>query len=144
MKAKQKVRRVSAQPYVIGVDIGGTFTDIVASGGRSTPVAVAKVLTDYEDLARGVANGISEILKAHAIPAGSVTRVVHGTTLVTNSLIERRGCRTALIVTEGFADVLELGVTMAVISGMAKLSFVLDLVEKEDYCPFIPAKQAAE
>ena len=109
MKAKQKVRRVSAQPYVIGVDIGGTFTDIVASGGRSTPVAVAKVLTDYEDLARGVANGISEILKAHAIPAGSVTRVVHGTTLVTNSLIERRGCRTALIVTEGFADVLELG-----------------------------------
>jgi N-methylhydantoinase A len=94
--------------YAIGVDIGGTFTDIVAvaDSGR---LAVAKVLTDYEDLARGVMSGIGQILGESGIAPGCVKRVVHGTTLVTNSLIERRGARTALVTTRGFGDVLEMG-----------------------------------
>jgi N-methylhydantoinase A len=99
----------AAETYAIGVDIGGTFTDIVAYGGRSGQVAAAKVLTDYEDLARGVMSGIERILADNGIPPAQVMRVVHGTTLVTNSLIERRTARTALVVTRGFGDVLEMG-----------------------------------
>ena len=95
--------------YEIGVDIGGTFTDIVAFGGPAQQLFTAKVLTDYQDLARGVVAGIGTILAAHAIDPAQVSRVVHGTTLVTNSLIERRGAKTALLVTHGFADLLEFG-----------------------------------
>ena len=113
MHRQRTVRQdcVKANPntYAIGVDIGGTFTDIVALDGTSGRIAVAKVLTDYEDLARGVMTGIRQILGANQIAPARVTRVVHGTTLVTNSLIARRGAKTTLIVTRGFADVLEMG-----------------------------------
>jgi N-methylhydantoinase A len=95
--------------FEIGVDIGGTFTDIVAFGGPAQALFTAKVLTDYQDLARGVITGVDQILSGHGIAPAQVTRVVHGTTLVTNSLIERRGAKTALLVTEGFGDVLEFG-----------------------------------
>jgi len=97
------------QGYEIGVDIGGTFTDIVAFGGPDQSLCTAKVLTDYQDLARGVMTGIRTILRDNRIDPRQVTRVVHGTTLVTNSLIERRGAKTALLVTRGFGDLLELG-----------------------------------
>lgn len=93
----------------IGVDIGGTFTDIVALEARTSRVMAAKVLTDYQDLARGVITGIQSILEQNRISPRQIARVVHGTTLVTNSLIERRGAQTALIATRGFADVLEMG-----------------------------------
>jgi N-methylhydantoinase A len=110
--SKRVARRSPTKPahdgVAIGVDIGGTFTDVVAFGG-SRNLATAKVLTDYGDLARGVMGGVTQILREAQIDAALVTRVVHGTTLVTNSLIERRGAKTALIVTRGFADVLEMG-----------------------------------
>jgi N-methylhydantoinase A len=99
----------SPETYEIGVDIGGTFTDIVAVGQRSHVVLAGKVLTDYADLARGVLAGIDSVLKVHAIAPSRITRVVHGTTLVTNCLIERRGAKTALITTAGFGDVLAMG-----------------------------------
>ena len=99
----------SGNGYEIGVDIGGTFTDIVACGGPDGRLVSAKVLTDYQDLARGVLKGVRAILADHGIDPARVTRIVHGTTLVTNSLIERRGARTALLVTAGFGDLLELG-----------------------------------
>ena len=73
--------------FEIGVDIGGTFTDIVAFGGPAQALFTAKVLTDYQDLARGVITGVDQILSGHGIAPAQVTRVVHGTTLVTNSLI---------------------------------------------------------
>ncbi|MBI3044441.1 MAG: hydantoinase/oxoprolinase family protein [Betaproteobacteria bacterium] len=105
----KKPARQRTEKYEIGVDIGGTFTDVVAFGRAAGRLAVAKVLTDHADLARGVIAGIQRILEKNRIDPGSVTRVVHGTTLVTNSLIERRGAKTALIVTRGFGDVLEMG-----------------------------------
>ena len=108
MKAARYKAR-ARETYAIGVDIGGTFTDLVAFGSRSGRVAAAKVLTDYADLARGVMVGVERIIAENAIAPADVTRVVHGTTLVTNSLIERRGAKTALIVTRGFGDVLEMG-----------------------------------
>ena len=109
MKSRSKGARQNGDTYAIGVDIGGTFTDLVAFGSKSGRIAVAKVLTDYGDLARGVVAGIRQILSESEIEPASVTRVVHGTTLVTNSLLERRGATTAMIVTRGFGDVLEMG-----------------------------------
>ena len=96
----------SSASLALGVDIGGTFTDIVLAGGGR--VHIGKVLTDGTDLARGVLDGVRAVLERDGLEAARVARGVHGTTLATNALIERRGARTALIVTRGFRDVLEL------------------------------------
>ena len=91
---------------LLGVDIGGTFTDLALVGMRSGAFWAGKVLTDYADLSRGVLQGVEKILADQGFDGGALDRVIHGTTLVTNSLIERRGAKTALIVTRGFADIL--------------------------------------
>lgn len=109
MRVAKKSAQRARETYIIGVDIGGTFTDIVALCAQTSKILVAKVLTDYQDLARGVMAGIESVMQQNSVAPGQVTRVVHGTTLVTNSLIERRGVKTALIVTQGFGDVLEMG-----------------------------------
>src|SRR5262245_31094459 len=94
--------------YVLGVDIGGTFTDFVLIDEASGQVMTGKVLTRTDDLAAGVLDGVRELLARHRIAGSAVRKVVHGTTLATNALIERRGARTALVVTRGFRDILEL------------------------------------
>ena len=93
---------------ILGVDIGGTFTDLVLLEQTSGRVMTGKVLTRTDDLAAGVLDGMRELLARYGVPASAVRKVVHGTTLATNALIERRGARTALIVTRGFRDILEL------------------------------------
>ncbi|HEX2154092.1 MAG TPA: hydantoinase/oxoprolinase family protein [Acidimicrobiia bacterium] len=90
----------------VAVDIGGTFTDLVLHEGDRL-VATAKTLTTYPDPAAGVAQGIGDLLAEW--PHENVTEVVHGTTLVSNALIERRGSVIALITTKGFRDVLTSG-----------------------------------
>lgn len=92
----------------VGVDIGGTFTDM-AILDDSGIVAVGKTLTTHSEPAAAVENVLRQTLAKHQLDAGDITTVVHGTTLVTNALIERRGARTALITTEGFRDVVEMG-----------------------------------
>ncbi|KDN23258.1 hydantoinase/oxoprolinase family protein [Amycolatopsis rifamycinica] len=87
----------------IGVDIGGTFTDLCAVDETGI-VAVGKVLTTHDEPARAVEEGLAALLP----DLGAVEQVVHGTTLVTNALIERKGARTALLATAGFRDVLEM------------------------------------
>ncbi|MER6799911.1 hydantoinase/oxoprolinase family protein, partial [Amycolatopsis mediterranei] len=87
----------------IGVDIGGTFTDLCAVDATGI-VAVGKVLTTHDEPARAVEEGLAALLP----DLGAVEQVVHGTTLVTNALIERTGSRTALLATAGFRDVLEM------------------------------------
>ncbi|MBE1501250.1 N-methylhydantoinase A [Amycolatopsis lexingtonensis] len=91
----------------IGVDIGGTFTDLCAVDDAGI-VAVGKVLTTHDGPARAVEDGLAALLADAGIAATGVTQVVHGTTLVTNALIERTGSRTALLATAGFRDVLEM------------------------------------
>ncbi len=91
----------------IGVDIGGTFTDVCAVDERGI-VAVGKVLTTHDEPARAVEEGLAALLADAGIAASEVTQVVHGTTLVTNALIERKGSRTALLATAGFRDVVEM------------------------------------
>lgn len=92
----------------LSADIGGTFTDIVAelpSGIRVT----SKVLTTPTAPEQAVLEGASRLLERNALTLKDVDVFVHGTTLATNAILERRGARTALITTEGFRDVLEIG-----------------------------------
>ena len=91
----------------IGVDIGGTFTDLCALDATGI-VAVGKVLTTHDEPARAVEEGLVAMLAEASLDPGDVEQFVHGTTLVTNALIERKGSRTALLATAGFRDVLEM------------------------------------
>ncbi len=86
----------------LGVDVGGTFTDLVALGGGD--VLTAKVPSTPQDQSRGVMNSV----RAGEVEAGSVTAFAHGMTVATNALLERKGAKTAIVTTEGFRDVLEI------------------------------------
>ena len=98
-----------AARYRVGVDIGGTFTDLALIGRDGGRPTIAKVLTDHGDVSRGVVSGLRTILAGSGVSPGDVDSVVHGTTLATNALIERRGVDTALLVTRGFRDILTMG-----------------------------------
>jgi N-methylhydantoinase A len=93
-------------PVRIAVDIGGTFTDVVLE--RNGVLTTTKVLTTYNDPADGVMAGIAWVLERSRATPADVTLVLHGTTLATNALIERRGAITALLVTAGHRDTLEM------------------------------------
>jgi N-methylhydantoinase A len=93
--------------YLLGIDVGGTFTDFVAVDDARR-VSVFKNLTTPADPSVGVIDGAARFAEQRSAPLAAATRIIHGTTLVANSLIERRGARTALVTTAGFADVLEI------------------------------------
>lgn len=93
-------------PYDLAVDIGGTFTDVVLQDGETR--TTIKVLTTSEDPADGVMQGIEEVLRRSGRHPGEARVMIHGTTLATNALIERRGAVTALLTTEGHRDALEM------------------------------------
>ena len=95
--------------YRLGVDIGGTFTDFVIVNDRDGQVAIHKQLTSSDDPSRAVLEGIDTILKKSGISISELIEIIHGTTLITNALIERKGCRTGLLVTKGMRDVLDIG-----------------------------------
>src|SRR2546426_913784 len=94
--------------YALGIDIGGTFTDIVVYDHDSGRQWSRKVLTTHDDPVRAVAAGVATVLADGHLEPRHFTRVVHATTLFTNALIERKGARTGLITTRGFRDNLEL------------------------------------
>jgi N-methylhydantoinase A len=91
----------------VGVDVGGTFTDFVAVDGGN--VSVFKYLTTPGDPSIGVLDGMSRFARQGGVAMPALDRIIHGTTLVANRLIERRGVKAALITTSGFRDVLEIG-----------------------------------
>lgn len=93
----------------LGIDIGGTFTDLVLLDESSGILYFGKTLTTYPDPTLGILNGVNELLQQHGKSVSFVNTLVHGTTLVTNAVIERKGAKTALITTKGFEDVLEIG-----------------------------------
>ncbi|MEA2387161.1 MAG: N-methylhydantoinase, partial [Thermoleophilaceae bacterium] len=97
----------SATEYRIGVDIGGTFTDVVLLAGDGA-MRTRKVLSTPDDYARGVIEGVLGLLATAGVEPGEVTGIVHATTVASNTVLEGRGARTALITTEGFRDVLEM------------------------------------
>ncbi|HYF19544.1 MAG TPA: hydantoinase/oxoprolinase N-terminal domain-containing protein, partial [Ramlibacter sp.] len=95
----------------IGIDIGGTFTDfaleVVRDGVSSR--RFAKVLTTPDAPERAVLQGLDQVLAEAGLAAAELEAVLHGTTLATNAVIERRGARIAFVTTEGFRDTLEMG-----------------------------------
>ncbi len=95
--------------YRLGVDIGGTFTDLVIVDEESGRVWSEKVLTTSEDPAQCVITGLSRLMQNHGFRGSEVVRVIHATTLVTNAIIERKGAKTGLITTRGFRDILGIG-----------------------------------
>ncbi|CAN0583427.1 unnamed protein product, partial [Ectocarpus sp. 12 AP-2014] len=90
----------------IGVDIGGTFTDVALE--HAGALTTAKVLTDYAAPEAAIMEAIATVCKSAKVAFGQIDQIIHGTTLVTNALIERRGARTAFITTDGFRDVIEM------------------------------------
>jgi 5-oxoprolinase (ATP-hydrolysing)/N-methylhydantoinase A len=95
--------------YRIGFDIGGTFTDFVLHDRDANALRLHKCLTTPEDPSLGAMAGLSELAGSSGIALSQVSEIIHGTTLVTNALIERRGVKLGLITTAGFRDLLELG-----------------------------------
>lgn len=90
----------------VGIDIGGTFTDIVLeTGGRQVS---AKVLTTPAAPEEAIIGGLHQVCAKAGVAPGAIGQIIHGTTLATNALIERRGAKTALITTQGFRDVIEM------------------------------------
>ena len=94
--------------YRIGVDVGGTFTDVLLLDDATGAFQIAKLLTTPEDPSLGVLRAVAQSVEAAGVDATAVRNVIHGTTLVTNAIIQRAGARTALLTTRGFKDVLDI------------------------------------
>jgi N-methylhydantoinase A len=95
--------------YMVGVDVGGTFTDVTLVDSGNGEIKNHKVSSTPDDPSRAIMQGIREILGMNSIAVEDVQYLAHGTTVATNALIERKGAVTGLIVTEGFRDLLEIG-----------------------------------
>jgi len=99
----------SGNPSRIGVDIGGTFTDLVWVDEATGAVRVGKLLTTPKDPSQAVEEGAVTLLHEAGAGAAAVRALIHGTTLATNALIERKGARVGLLATAGFRDAVEIG-----------------------------------
>jgi len=97
---------MAAEAIRLGVDIGGTFTDVVLEVGKSSHST--KVLTTYAAPESAIIDGLHQVCAKAGIGTDQIGQIIHGTTLATNALIERRGAKTALITTQGFRDVIEM------------------------------------
>lgn len=100
---------MSVQRFRVGFDIGGTFTDFALYDGVTGQVQIHKALTTPADPWRGAIQGIETLLTNAALGFSDIAEILHGTTLVTNALIEGKGASTALLTTRGFRDVMESG-----------------------------------
>jgi len=98
-----------ADEYQVGIDIGGTFTDVVILDPASGRLSLGKRLTSTDNPARAVTEVLREMLERDGIAARQVVKAIHGTTLVTNLVIERKGASTGLLTSRGFRDALEIG-----------------------------------
>ena len=95
--------------YRVGFDIGGTFTDFVLVDADTGAMRIHKCLTTPNDPAVGAIEGLEALLSDAGLTLADVGHLVHGTTLVANASIERRGAKLALLTTRGFRDTLEMG-----------------------------------
>src|SRR4051794_4869837 len=95
--------------WTIGVDVGGTFTDFFAFDDEAGTVRLHKLASTPSDPAKAVIDGLLELAERHDVSLARLGRLAHGTTVATNALIQRRGGKVALIVTQGFRDLIEIG-----------------------------------
>src|ERR671922_656685 len=100
---------MDAGRYRAGVDIGGTFTDLLLLDEHTGEMIIGKVLTTPGDPSIAVIRGLQALLAERQLDPATVSTTIHGTTLITNAIIERKGAKTALITTQGFRDALEIG-----------------------------------
>jgi N-methylhydantoinase A len=98
---------VTAVTFRVGVDIGGTFTDIIVRSSDGT-MMTKKISSTPDDYSRAIIQGLSECMTEFGFPGADIQEIIHGTTVATNAILEQKGARTALITTRGFRDVLEL------------------------------------
>ena len=98
----------SENGYEVGVDIGGTFTDVVCRSA-SGELKLVKIPTTRANPSAGVLHAVEHMASEWGISAQSIVRFVHGTTVATNAVLERKGAKIGLITTRGFKDVLEIG-----------------------------------
>ena len=96
-------------PYRVGIDIGGTFTDVVLLDSATQELHFGKVSTTPRDPADGFFNGLAKIVRQSERPRDRAEGIVHGSTIATNAVLERRGSRMGLLVTAGFRDMFEIG-----------------------------------
>ncbi|HEX2892315.1 hydantoinase/oxoprolinase family protein [Vineibacter terrae] len=116
--------------YRLGVDIGGTFTDLALFDERNSAMTIHKLLTTPDDPARAVLQGVHELLAMAGAPIEHVTALIHGTTLITNAVIERKGSRCAMLTTAGFRDVLDIGIENRYDQFDMRLKYPRPLVER--------------
>jgi N-methylhydantoinase A/oxoprolinase/acetone carboxylase beta subunit len=95
--------------YVLGIDIGGTFTDMVLLHTQTSEMLIYKCLTTPANPAEGVMQGLTDWFEQIQLPTASVASIIHATTLITNSLIEGKGATTGLLTTQGCRDILAIG-----------------------------------
>ncbi len=119
----------------VGVDVGGTFTDVVLVDSAGA-IHASKVVTTPGDPREGVRRGVEVALAAAGLAGGVVERFVHGTTLATNVLLERAGARTAFVTTQGFGDLLRLGRAMRVGEARYDLLFAPSVPPVDDAMTF--------
>ncbi len=93
--------------FRVGVDIGGTFTDIVFLGADGK-VVTKKVSSTVDDYARAIVDGLAEVYEEQQLAGADIAELLHGTTVGSNAILEAKGARTGLITTEGFRDILEI------------------------------------
>src|SRR5262249_24047648 len=106
--------------FLIGIDVGGTFTDLTAIDETTGQVVITKVPSRRQHEAAAVLDGLERL----GIASRDVRRVVHGTTVGTNAVLERRGARVAILTTAGFRDLIEIGRTKRNIPALFVPTFV--------------------
>src|SRR5215471_15705347 len=94
------------RPYRLGIDIGGTFTDVVLQNTTSGELTVHKRLSTPSDPSIGALDGTDELLGSVGVNLSEVEQIVHGTTIGANIIVESKGAKTALLTTAGFGDLL--------------------------------------
>ena len=94
---------------LIGVDVGGTFTDVMYGDTENRAVAIHKVPTTPDDPSQGVIQGLCEICARFDLERGAIDHVLHGTTIATNAVLEYKGARTGMVTTAGYRDILHIG-----------------------------------
>ena len=98
----------NATRFRVGVDTGGTFTDLVLIGDDGRLLR-RKVLSTPDDFSRGILQALTETMQAHGLQGSDLREFIHGTTVATNAILEGSGPQVGLLTTRGFADVLEIG-----------------------------------
>src|SRR3954470_628238 len=93
--------------YRVGVDIGGTFTDIVLLGSDGS-VHVKKIASSVGNYAHAIVDGLTQVVREAGLSGGAIEEIRHGTTVASNAILEHKGARVGLITTKGFRDVLEI------------------------------------